>query len=223
MRIIIENLLSFFIEVFLFEFFCVFENLCIVWYFELLSEIKDDRLHQVIAVVVEVLDHFRLVSRVWLFLVCIARWCWQISSSKVANVCPEIDERHMDLFKVGKLLFAGCNVCTSHQRNLIIIDLKLKLLLNMYPDKLEQVLRISVFIKETKLTEIHILKQWLASMNLRLIILAIHENRQETLCCLKTEDWCDIWLLICNVAILLMNVNLVDLVECINDFRVGDA
>lgn len=66
--------------------------------------------------------------------------------------------------------------------------MKLELVFNVRPDISQQVLWISIFIKESKLIEIDILEQRLARMNLGLVILSFHENGQEALGGLETED-----------------------------------
>ena len=60
-------------------------------------------------------------------------------------------------------------------------------------------------------------------MNLSLVVLSIHENRQKTLGGFKAENRGNVRLFVCNFTVLLVDVHIIDLVERIYNFGVGNT
>lgn len=71
----------------------------------------------------------------------------------------------------------------------------------MYPEHFEKVLRIPLFVKVSILIEIIVFQKSLTSMNLCLVVLALHEDCQQASCRLKIKELSQIALLIVLVGL----------------------
>lgn len=113
---------------------------------------------------------------------------------------PEVNERPVNLVNVSLLLCIWLALEVL-RRDSIEVNLIFELILNMYPEHFEKVLRISVFVKVSILIEIIVFQKSLTSMNLCLIVLALHEDCQQASCRLKIKELSQIALLIVLVSL----------------------
>ena len=76
--------------------------------------------------------------------------------------------------------------------DLVVVYLELELVLDVNPEHLKEILWGLLLVKVSVLVKVSILHESLASMDFGFIILTIHENAKETLCCFKAKDLCEI-------------------------------
>lgn len=95
---------------------------------------------------------------------------------------PEADERAINLLHVSRLL-----AHKAQYRHSRLVNLILELLLNVSPEELQQVLRVLLGVEEAILVQVHVVHERLARVDLRLVVLALHEHLEQALRRLKAE------------------------------------
>lgn len=130
---------------------------------------------------------------------------------------PEVDEGHVDLLHVGGLLDARVSL------SLVIVDLELELLLDVHPERLQQVLGISVLVQEPELAQVSILEEGLASVDFGLVVLPVHEDVEEAIGGLEAEDLQQVALLVVDDIVRVLASDTVQGVVGIDDLLDGHA
>ena len=136
--VVLENLLSFFVEEFLIEFSLVdVKHLCVLRDLQLPSQVLYYTLKQIKSIIVEIFDHSALMgSSVFLnnlHLVFLSRRVRQILPGQRANMRPKLYKGLVNLFDIGLLLLSGL-VVHSAGGHYIHIDLVFQLVLNVHPE-----------------------------------------------------------------------------------------
>lgn len=132
-------------------------------------------------------------------------------------MCPKVDEGHVDLLHIGSLF----NACVS--LSLAKVDLELELILNMHPERLKQVLGISIFVQEPILAQVSIFEESLASVDFGLVILSVHKNVEEAIGGLEAEDLEQVALLVVDNIVCVQVSDIIKGVVGINDLLGGHA
>jgi len=146
----------------------------------------------------------------FLFYLIVVLGSLQVLVGQITDMCPKMNECSIDLFDIGKL-FLSWKVCWGASLVAIQVDLIFKLILNMNPEHFQQILWISLFVKETILVQISILHQCLTSVNFSLIVGTFHEDTEEGFRRRKAEY-------LAKVAFFIVDPCSIDLIEGFNNF-----